>query len=284
MGGGSDGGVSCGQSAGSGGSSGGNDTGGSGGAAGDASDGTSQPIDADPYPALQIVQVQVLSGVSGDCAVPNAPTSIRRSSGILDLALPDGSAPAYYLPVIVANNLEPALSPATTEMNNLTISHFTVELSAPNVTWSSACPATFDTVEATAFLAPGTTAGFGINVITPAHAQCLLPHVKAAPFIVTATISAKGRHGGTGISSDPFVFPIEVCAGCLQQGYSDPALKNYEYPADIPFCSMLSGVNPYAGDPCAPPGQDAKIFCCAVTTTWGGTPQDVVECPGVFAP
>jgi hypothetical protein len=145
------------QAGGSGGESDGNPVGGSDGAGADTMDGAGQAIDADAYTALQIVQVQVLSG--GDCTVPKAPTSIHRSSGTLDLALPDGSAPAYYLPVAVANNLDSSGSTPATEMNNLTLTHFTVELSAPNVEWPSACPATFDTLAVTDLLAPRTTAG-----------------------------------------------------------------------------------------------------------------------------
>ena len=264
-----------------GGGSGGNQAVGSGGAAGSASDGASQPIDADAYLALQIVQAQVLSG--GDCTVPKAPTSMHRSSGTLDLALPDDSVPAYYLPVAVANNLDSSVSPPATEMNNLTLTHFTVELSAPSVAWSSTCPATFDTMDLTEILSPRTTAGFSLDAITPAHARCLLPYVAAAPLVVTATIWAKGRHGGTNIPSAPFVYSIEVCAGCLQQGYSDPALAPYQYPAAPPLCSALTGLNPYAGDPCAPPGQDAQILCCSLTTTTGGSPKNVAVCPGVFS-
>ena len=278
----SSGGLATGMDAGEIGSGGspGSQAGGSSGAGGDKNDGASQAIDADAYPALQIVQVQVLSG--GDCTVPKAPTSMHRSSGTLDLALSDGSAPPYFLPVAVANNLDSSSSTPATEMNNLTLTHFTVELSAPSVVWPSSCPATFDTQAVANLLAPRTTAGVSLDVITPSHARCLLPYVTAVPLLVTATISAKGRHGGTSIASSPFVFPIEVCAGCLQQGYSDPALKPYQYPAAPPLCSTLTGGNPYTGDPCLPPGQDAQILCCVLPSTTGGTPKDVAACPGVF--
>jgi hypothetical protein len=269
-----------GSSGGSGGGSGGNQAGGSRGAGGDATDGGGQAIDADAYAALQIVQVQVLGG--GDCTVPAAPTSTHRASGTLDLALPDGSAPAYTLPVAVANYLDPSGSSPGSEMNSVTLTNFTVELSAPDVVWSSTCPATFDTATLTYFLAPRTTAGLSFDVLTPAHSRCLQPYVAAKHLVVTATIRAKGRHGGTSIASAPFVFSIEVCSGCLQTGYSDPALMAYQYPAVIPLCSALTGVNPYPGDPCASPGQDAKILCCGGTTTAGGTVRIVGVCPGMF--
>jgi hypothetical protein len=243
-------------------------------------DGAGQAMDADAFTALRIVQVQVLS--SGDCTVPSVPTSMHRSSGTLDLALPDSSAPPYYLPVAVANNLDSSVGLPATETNNVTLTHFTVELSAPNVEWSSSCPATFDTPTVSDFLAPRTTAGVSLNVITSSHAQCLLPYMTGTPLLVTATISAKGRHGGTAIASLPFVYTIEVCAGCLQQGYGDPALKPYQYPAAAPLCSLLTGVNPFTGDPCLPPGQDAPILCCTLPGPTGGTPKDVAVCPGVF--
>lgn len=54
-------------------------------------------------------------------------------------------------------------------------------------------------------------------------------------MVVTATIRAKGVLHGDDVTSGPFAFPIKVCAGCLQQGYQDPALIPYEYPADIPL-------------------------------------------------
>lgn len=234
----------------------------------------------DAYNSLQIVQVQVLSGT--DCSVPGTPTSARRTAGTLDLALPDGLLRPYYLPIVVANNMDPVGGSKATEMNNITLSHFTVELSAAGVAWSSACPSKFDTQSISDFIAPGATVGQSLDVITPAHAQCILRAVSAQGLIVTAKITAKGRHGGTGIESAPFIYPVEVCAGCLQENYVDPALVVYRYPANYPLCAALSGTNPYSGDACLGPGQDATILCCGVTTTVGGASVDVAVCPGVF--
>ena len=234
----------------------------------------------DAFQALEIVQVQVLSG--GDCAVPASATSSRRTNGTLDLALPDGSAPPYFLPVLVANNLSAVGGTVADEYNNIDLSHFTVELSAPNVAWSSACPARFDTQSFSALMPPGSMVGAGLNVITPAHSRCIQPYVPAEHLVVTAKVWAKGRHGGTTIESAPLVFPIDVCAGCLQQDYTDPALVVYRYPADYPLCASLTGTNIYAGDSCLPPGQDKTILCCGVTQTVGGVGKTTAICPGVF--
>jgi hypothetical protein len=234
----------------------------------------------DAYTALQIKQVQVLSG--SDCNIPGTPTSVFRDRGVLDLALPDGSLPPYFLPVVVLNNLAAAGGSAAEEMNRITLTHFTVELSAPGVSWGAACPATFDTQLITVDIEPGGSVGEGLDIITPTHAQCLQTQVPPAGLPVTAKIWAKGRHGGTGITSAPFIFSVDVCLGCLQTDYTDATLVAYRYPADTPMCASLVGVNPYVGDPCSSPGQDKTIFCCAITQTINNVPSDVALCPGVF--
>jgi hypothetical protein len=234
----------------------------------------------DAYTAFQIMQVQVLS--TSDCSLPGEPSELHRTSGVLDLALPDGSSPPYYLPVVVANNMESLGGSPAEEMNNMTLQHFTVELSASNVTWSSSCPQEFDTQGISDNIGPGSTVGASLVVLTPSHSACLLPQVPPEGLVVTAKITAKGRHGGTTIESAPYIFPIAVCLGCLQTDYSDPALVAYRYPADYPLCAALTGTNPYTGDPCLPPGQDATILCCGVTTTTGGVSGVTPICPGVF--
>jgi hypothetical protein len=227
---------------------------------------------------LQIVQAQVLDGT--DCTVPGTPTTKQRTTGTLDVELP-GIDPHYSLPLLVANNLSSSSGSTSFDTNDMTLTHFTVGLSAKGVTWLTECPATFDTPGLTYRLAPGTTAGFSLDVLTPWHSRCLLPDERVPPVAVTATIWAKGLHQGTDVASSPFVFSIRVCAGCLQQGYDDPAFRVYEYPQNIPLCASLAGPNPYRGDPCAP-GQDALILCCAVATTVNGTTHYEFACPGVF--
>jgi hypothetical protein len=234
----------------------------------------------DAFLALQIKQVQVLSG--GTCTIPGTPTSTFRDRGILDLALPDGSTPPYFLPVVVVNNLTSVGGSAAQEMNNISLSHFTVELSAPGVSWGASCPATFDTQSITVLIAPGGSVGEGLEIIQAVHAQCLQPVVPQEHLTVTAKIWAKGHHGGTEIRSAPFIYTVDVCKGCLQTDYKDPALVAYRYPADYPMCASFVGINPYPGDPCLPPGQDATIFCCAISQTVDKVATDVALCPGVF--
>ena len=233
----------------------------------------------DAFQALEIKQVQVLSG--GDCSVPGQPTTAHRAKGRLDLDLPDHAFPPYIMPLVVVNNLASAGGGAADEMNNITLTHFTVELSAAGVEWGDSCPGTFDTESFTFTIGPGGSTGAAIEAITSAHSQCLYQFIPPEQLRVTVRVWAKGRHGGTSIESAPFVYPIDVCKGCLQQGYNDPTLVPYEYGTGIyPLCSALIGTNPYQGNPCFYPGQDALILCCGVTA--GGASQTLAMCPGVF--
>ncbi len=240
----------------------------------------------DAYTALQITQVQVLS--SSDCNVPGTPTSLTRTGGILDVYLPDGSHPPYMLPVLVTNNLLSAGGSTAQEMNNITLTHFTVQLSADGVSWGDSCPATFDSENFSSLLSPGGAVGHLVTIITSHHSQCLLAALNPQPgqmpqhLLVQARIWAKGHHGGTSIQSAPFDFAVDVCSGCLQTEYTDPAVVPYRYPADIPMCASLTGSNPYTGDPCMAPGQDQPIFCCGVTTVINNASTNIALCPGVF--
>jgi hypothetical protein len=246
----------------------------------------------DAYTALQIGQVQVIDG--SDCSVPGTATTKYRTQGIMDVGLPDSlfNDPAefhpYWLPLLVLNNLASVGASKAEEMNNITLTHFTVELSAPGVNWDKdLCPSTFDSQPMTVLLSPGGATGASLNVVTAAHAQCLQSQVPPQHVTVTAKLTAKGHHGGTSIESAPFTYPIDVCIGCLQTDYASADLIAYRYPANMPMCVSLSGTNPYTGSTCGSPGQDKTIFCCGLTITTGkpdagAVQKDIAICPGVF--
>jgi hypothetical protein len=255
--------------------------------------GTCNSIKAtDAFTALQIMQVQVIDGT--DCSVPGTATTKYRTQGVLDVGLPDSlfndppEFHPYWLPLLVVNNLASEGITKAEEMNNITLTHFSVELSAPGVSWDkNLCPSTFDSQPMTVLLSPGSSTGTSLYVITAAHAQCLQSQVPPQHLTVTAKITAKGRHGGTGIESAPFTFPVDVCVGCLQTDYASPDLIPYRYPANMPMCSSLSGTNPYTGSACGSPGQDKTVFCCGLTISTGkpdagAVQKDIAICPGVF--
>ncbi len=232
--------------------------------------------------ALQIVQVQELAA---DCTIPGTPTTATHYTGTLDVYLPDQSYPAYVLPLLIANNLDSVGGSKATEMNNITLKGFTVKLSAPDMTWGDSCPSQFNSIPFTAVIAPQGFVPHGVQIIQPSHAQCLLLALNPQPTdsaprhkLVTATILADGRHGGTDIDSASFVYTVDVCTGCLQSEYTDPSVVQYRYPAGYPACAALTGTNPYPGDPahCVDPGQDNEILCCGITNASG---RAVGVCP-----
>jgi hypothetical protein len=244
----------------------------------------------DALQSLQITQVQAISAGSADtrsCTVSGEAGTSWPTSGVLDVYLPDGSFPPYVLPLLVANNLDSVGGSKATEMNNITLTHFTIALSAPGVSWSDSCPGTFDSESFTIPMPPGASAGYAVSVVKGQHSACLLAALapqdtddEPRHVLVTAKIKAEGRHGGTSIDSAPFVFNIDVCTGCLQDSYTEPTLVRYRYPAGYPACDALSGVNPYQGDPagCLAPGQDFPILCCGLTDASG---RKRAICPAV---
>jgi hypothetical protein len=238
----------------------------------------------DAFDSLQIVQVQTVSGTGTDCVVPATASASGRTEGTLDVYLPDGSYPPYLLPLLITNNLDSVGGSTATEMNNITLNHFTVTLSAPGMSWPESCPATFDSESFTILLQPAGTAGYAVPIIRAQHSQCLLAKLAPQPgqapqhVRVKASVVAKGSHGGTGIESAPFVFNVDVCTGCLQDSYSVSSLLIYNYPAGYPACNALSGGNPYPGNPCFAPGQDEPILCCGYTDNDG---RQRAACPAV---
>jgi len=240
----------------------------------------------DAFTALQIVQVQTMTANGTSCTVPATASESTKSSGTLDVYLPDNSFPPYVLPLLVANNLDSVGGSKATEMNNITLTHFSVTLSAPGMSWTDSCPATFDSEPFTILLTPGAMAGYAVNLIKQQHSICLAAALDPQPSdqyprykVVTASVKAVGRHGGTTIESAPFVFTVDVCTGCLQDDYADPSLLRYNYNAGYPACNALSGTNPYPGDACLPPGQDFPILCCGYVDNAG---KQRAICPAVI--
>ncbi len=237
---------------------------------------------------LRIVQVQSMTGSGANCTVPATASATPEQSGVLDVYLPDGSNPRYQLPLLITNDLDSNGGTTGSEMNNITLTHFTVALSAPGMTWPASCPATFDSDPFSILLAPaGGSIGYAVPIIERQHSLCLLDALDpqtsdSSPrqITVTATITAKGDHGGA-IASAPFVYTVDVCTGCLQDEYTDPDLLPYNYPAGYPACAALQGTNPYMGEPCQEldPGQDLPILCCGYLDASG---KKRAVCPAVF--
>ncbi|HJX55094.1 MAG TPA: hypothetical protein VJ801_20225 [Polyangia bacterium] len=244
---------------------------------------------------LLIVQDQWLDTGTGSvgCKIPGAPTPDRRGSGVLDVTVLDRNNTRYYLYPVVENLLDPfsglegsSASGGVEEKNNIVMTSFHVKLdvatgAGASFAWDAGCPAEFDVPVGSYLLGPGGTVSYMVEIVRPCNAAPLFQYLQANQSVssleVTATVRAKGHLGSWDIESPPFKFPVEVCYGCLQSGYSDPAAAQFGFPA-VAMCSDLA-VNPYTGNPCNP-AQDTPILCCALGVDAQGHATGV-QCPAV---
>jgi hypothetical protein len=237
----------------------------------------------DAYTALQIKQAQVLK--EGECTVPAEPTSLYQSAGILDIAVPDGSTRPYQLGLSIFNAMESAGIAPAEEMNNITLESFVVELAGDwydssgvpaAIPWDDVCPQKFEYPVGTVRLSPGGYAGTLIEPLREGHTYCLQRLSQLYQADITATIKAKGRHGGTSIVSAPFKYRIEACKGCLQTGYDEEQLATLN--GALIQCETIESVNDKYRGGCYL-GQDRMFLCCS-TTSSNPAPSEVL-CPAI---
>jgi hypothetical protein len=231
--------------------------------------------------AVSIVQNQVPTVTMGACVVPGTKSELRRAQGILDVGL-DRPYPYEMFPLVESKL--PMMATIGAEPNRFEVTSFHVKIDPPagiSVPWSGDCGPSFDYPTQGQVL-PGSTAAFLIEGIRPCHSDQFrqmftngqLPSSLAQEVVFRLTLEARGRHGGTQISSDPLYFPVRVCYGCLQTGYNEPEFADFSFPK-IPACDRLAA-NPFTGNPCNPAQDFGPVLCCA------RDPQgQQLECPGV---
>lgn len=251
-------------------------------------------IDDGPTGLLIVQDQWIETGTTGaGCSIPGTATSQRRSEGVLDVAVFDANDTRYYLYPLVESLLGSltgagtGLTPSPVEeKNNILMKSFHVKLAVAtsagtSVPSSTGCPGEFDVPVDSWLLAPGATVSEMVEIIRPCNAAPLFQSLQAdqsmSSITVTATVRATGHLGSSDIESPPFAFPVRVCYGCLQSGYSDPTAAQFDFPA-VPMCSDLT-TNPYTGDPCNP-AQDEPILCCATDVNAQGQATGVL-CPAI---
>jgi hypothetical protein len=235
----------------------------------------------DANESLIIMQAQVPDSM---CVVSDAPdNAIRMAYGILDVALdkPYG----YRLNPLVRNQLIPAGTATDIEPNRVTINAASLKIVPPpgiSIPFTNECAAEFDHPTA-ASLPPGETRAVSIEAVRSCHAAMfadlfrsgrLNPSVADSVYF-RVVVRVKGRHGGSDIESDPFEYPLKVCYGCLQTGFTGQYAA-FNFP-EVPACERLAE-NPFIGNArCGLPAQDSgPILCCAKDAA--GTS---LQCPGV---
>lgn len=223
-----------------------------------------------------IVQAQV---PDENCVIPAMRTTVRRASGVLDVAL-DQNYP-YLLYPLVLNRLSPIADPMDVEPNRVNVVGAEIRIEPPpgvSVPWRADCPPAFDHAS-TVSLDPNTEGSIAVEALRSCHAGLFrelfrsgrLSSSLAEQIQFRVIVRAKARHGSGTILSDPFEFAVRVCYGCLQSGFLGP-FSAFNFP-EVPACDRLSE-NPFPGNRCNP-GQDAPILCCAKDPE-----GKMLECPG----
>jgi hypothetical protein len=226
-----------------------------------------------------VLQAQV---PDDECVVSDeSDSNTRLESGVLDVAL--DQLYAYQLFPLVQNNLLAAASEIDIDPNRVTVTGSRVKIVPPagvSVPFRDDCAAEFDHPSQSVIL-PGEQRAVRVEAIRACHAGLVrdlfragaLNPALAESVYFRALVRIKGRHGGSNFMSDPFEFPIRICYGCLQTGFSGPYAP-FNFPKTPP-CSALDN-NPFTGNLCAPAQDRGPILCCAQDAM--GT---ILQCPGV---
>jgi hypothetical protein len=205
----------------------------------------------------------------------------RLESGILDVGL--DQLYAYQLFPLVQNNLLPAGAEMDIEPNRVTVTGSRVKIVPPagvTVPFRDDCAAEFDHPSQAAIM-PGEQRAIRVEAVRACHAGLFRDLFKSGALnpslgesvYFRAVVRIRGRHGGSEFSSDPFEFPIRICNGCLQTGFSGP-YSAFNFPK-LPACSDLAN-NPFTGNQCGPAQDRGPILCCALDAM-----ATMIQCPGV---
>lgn len=182
-------------------------------------------------PPGQFVIVQNQVPVEG-CAIPADVGNAYRGSGDLDVRLVLAGAPfGYAVFPVMQNNLPPAEQ--GTDLNRIKVSSFEVDVSLPEPADSPGpLQPLFNGLETSqAFLlhysipfsASVSSGGGNTSAAVNAIPADLARAIRASGILetkefayVTTTIRARGEtDSGRSVTSDPFVYPVRVCDGCL---------------------------------------------------------------------
>jgi hypothetical protein len=195
---------------------------------------------------------------AGTCTIPVDPT-LYEGQGTLDVSIVRSSFPtAYFFFPLIENNL-PHPS-GTLDANQIQITGFDVDISTVGAV-SDAVAAVFASSAASPYLHYQTTWSGGIS----SGGGQLSARVEAFPVPLAQQLLAAGNldtspsltvnlkiqvlgstSSGRSMQSDPFTFPVSICAGCLA--------------ANLGACP-LAAAPANLGNACNP-AQDQSVDCC----------------------
>jgi hypothetical protein len=194
--------------------------------------------------------VRHVLAVPEDCLFEPDPDSAFIGSGVLDIVMRGSYAPF----VLIGNQLVPQGDDdqLKTETSRIALKGAEVTLSVaggdPITTFSTTCAGTVDP-------APGAEAGYGVTQVT-----MIPPGLDLAPGDYLAAITVFGETlGNEDVETSEFVFPINVCEGCLIFFNQDSIAAGVCVPDDDPVGTCLTG-------------QDGPVDCGICQTVSGGSP------------
>lgn len=175
-----------------------------------------------------IIQNQV---PSEGCAIPASISSVYRGSGDLDVRLVNTGAPVGYAMFPVMQNNLPSSTEAS-DLNRIKVTAFDVDIGLPADTTSGELFNLFQGLEGSnpellhysiLFSASISSGGGNTSAAVDAIPTDLARAIRTSGILsstafayLTTTIRARGdTDGGRAVTSDPFVYPVRVCDGCL---------------------------------------------------------------------
>lgn len=189
------------------------------------------------------------------CAVDDSESANHRSEGTLDVLwyLGAGQTTGYYMFPLMKNNMMSTTGSGEGEQNCMTVREAKVNLKLG---------ALGDGVETTKYkvltavtICPGETRAVQLQVIPPHIVESIASRVPENGMEhASVEIKMVAKRGRTTIESNTFVFPINICNGCLIKNLGDcnsPAIPN----------------DPAMGNDCNP-AQDNRLDCCTTGVDW----------------
>lgn len=221
-------------------------------------------------PGLLVIvgnQLPMFDAVNMVCTAAADSGSAFLGQGTLDLDV--GTPQPYVAYPMVQNRLQPRAAAGGVEPNRIMLGGFKITLHAPpgfSFPWTDAVP---DHIEP-AFsqgLEPNASVTARVEAVTQNQAQLIrdqfhpggLSASLTDQVIFTLEMRAVGDTNGGAIESDVFRFPVRMCVGCLQTGFT--TMAEYNYPG-LPLCTVAPKPNMYKGNPCNFAQDSGPLLCC----------------------
>ena len=212
-------------------------------------------------------QIPMYDSVNMVCTAASDSGAALLGQGTLDLDV--GTPQAYVGYPVVQNRLAPRGASGGVEPNRIMLAGFRITLHAPlgfNFPWTDTVPNHTEPAYSQG-LEPGASLTAKVDLVSQNQAQLIrdqfMPGGLSAALtdqvIFTVEMNAVGSLGGGQIESDVFRFPVRMCTGCLQTGFT--ALAQFNYPG-LPTCKTAPRPNMYKGNPCNFAQDSGPLLCC----------------------